>query len=290
TASLGNLCQGLGTIIESFICNRECCGFLPMPLKSQQSLQEETENFVHMLIEAMSKLLCPAMMDTPQASPHSQYPQLMLIFMINLKRQKDRQDWVLQTLSEQEIAVRVVEAVGGKALNTSQVKALSVNTLPGSRDPYSSSHCYMWKEVVNRELGKTLVTEDDVCCEHQFKRPQLDWELITPPRNFLHSLGSYMEYYESRDLKAFPAEPLLVYPTRYTGQPGYLSDTETSTIWDKEAVSRDWDRTHPWKSPQHGKIHSDAQNKDALPSQSPLNAPSSRDELWLPASRGTVDS
>lgn len=96
--------------------------------------------------------------------------------------------------------------------------------------------------------------------------------------SLLHST-KYMEYYESRDLKAFSAEPLLVYPTHYTGQPGYLSDTETSTIWDNETVSTDWDRTHSWKSRQQGKIHSDAQNKDALPSQSSLNAPSSRDEL-----------
>lgn len=46
-----------------FICNREHYGFLPMPLKSHQTLQEETENFVHTLIEAMSKLPCPAIMD-----------------------------------------------------------------------------------------------------------------------------------------------------------------------------------------------------------------------------------
>lgn len=49
-----------------FICNREHYGFLPMPLKSHQTLQEETENFVHTLIEAMSKLLCPAVMDSPK--------------------------------------------------------------------------------------------------------------------------------------------------------------------------------------------------------------------------------
>lgn len=88
-----------------------------------------------------------------------------------------------------------------------------------------------------------------------------------------------MEYYETRDLKAFSAEPLLVYPTHYTGQLGSLSDTETSTVWDNETVSMDWDGTHSWKSWQQGKIHSDAQNKDALPSQSSLNALSSRDEL-----------
>ncbi|KAM8983190.1 procollagen galactosyltransferase 2-like [Ara ararauna] len=47
----------------------------------------------------------------------------------------------------------------------------------------------MWKEVANRELEKTLVTEDSVCFENQFKRKlmklmgdiqqaQPDWELI----------------------------------------------------------------------------------------------------------------
>lgn len=49
-----------------FICNHEHYGFLPMPLKSHQTLQEETENFVHTLIEAMSKLLCPVTMDPPK--------------------------------------------------------------------------------------------------------------------------------------------------------------------------------------------------------------------------------
>ncbi|CAM9143101.1 unnamed protein product [Bubo scandiacus] len=348
--------------IQMFICNREHYGFLPMPLKSQQTLQEETENFVHTLIEAM--------IDRPPIEP-SQYvsvppknPDKMgfdEIFLINLKLWKDRRDRMLRTLYEQEIAVKIVEAVDGKALNRSQLKALSINMLPGYRDPYSSrpltrgeigcflSHYYIWKEVVNRELEKTLVIEDDVRFEHQFKRKlmklmddveqaQLDWELICigrkrmqvqepekavpnvmnlveadysywtlgyaisfqgaqkligaepfskmlPVDEFLpvmynkHPVAKYVEYYESRDLKAFSAEPLLVYPTHYTGQPGYLSDTETSTIWDSETVSTDWDRTHSWKSRQQGKIPSDAQNKDALPSQSSLNTPSSRDEL-----------
>uniref|UniRef100_A0A8D0FZS1 Glycosyl transferase family 25 domain-containing protein n=1 Tax=Strix occidentalis caurina TaxID=311401 RepID=A0A8D0FZS1_STROC len=219
--------------------------------------------------------------------------------------------------------------------------------LLGYRDPYFSrpltrgeigcflSHYYIWKEVVNRELEKTLVIEDDLMkLMDDVEQAQLDWELIyigrkrmqvqepekavpnvmnlveadysywtlgyaiyfqgaqkliraepfskmLPVDEFLpvmynkHPVAKYMEYYESRDLKAFSAEPLLV----FGWQPGYLSDTETSTIWDNETVSTDWDRTHSWKSQQQGKIHSDAQNKDALPSQSSLNAPSSRDEL-----------
>ncbi|NXM93613.1 GT252 galactosyltransferase, partial [Sylvia borin] len=350
--------------VQMFVCNREHYGFLPMPLKPQQSLQEEAENFVHTLIEAMR---VDQDFPFPFSLPPSWESDALMsfpstqIFMINLKRRKDRRDRMLRTLYEQEIAVKVVEAVDGKALNTSQLKALSIEMLPGYRDPYSSrpltrgeigcflSHYYIWKEVVSRGLEKTLVIEDDVRFEHQFKRKlmrlmddveqaQLDWELIyigrkrmqvqeperavpnvrnlveadysywtlgyaisfhgaqkligaepfskmLPVDEFLpimynkHPVTKYMEYYEPRDLKAFSAEPLLVYPTHYTGQPGYLSDTETSTIWDNETVSTDWDRTHSWKSRQQGKIHSDAQNKDALPSQPSLDTPSARDEL-----------
>lgn len=51
-----------------------------------------------------------------------------------------------------------------------------------------------------------------------------------------------MQYFVQRDLRAYSVEPLLLFPTHYTGEPGYFSDTETSTIWDDEAVETDWDR------------------------------------------------
>ncbi len=37
-----------------------------------------------------------------------------------------------------------------------------------------------------------------------------------------------MSKYPVRELKAFSAEPLLLYPTHYTGEIGYVSDTEYS--------------------------------------------------------------
>lgn len=95
----------------------------------------------------------------------------------------------------------------------------------------------------------------------------------------LVSRAEYKEYYKSRDLKAFSAEPLLIYPTHYTGQPGYLSDTETSTIWDNETVATDWDRTHSWKSRKQGHIHRNAKNTEALPPSASLDTVPSRDEL-----------
>ncbi|XP_054623754.1 procollagen galactosyltransferase 2 [Dunckerocampus dactyliophorus] len=57
-----------------------------------------------------------------------------------------------------------------------------------------------------------------------------------------HPKEEYMQYFEPRDLRAFSVQPLLLFPTHYTGEPGYISDTETSTIWDDEMVETDWDR------------------------------------------------
>ncbi|XP_054976582.1 procollagen galactosyltransferase 2 isoform X2 [Sorex araneus] len=260
--------------IQMYLCNQEHFGYLPIPLKPHQTLQEDLDSLVHMRIEAMIDR--PPMEPSQFVSETPKNPDKMgfdEIFMINLKRRKDRRDRMLRTLYEQEIAVKIVEAVDGKALNTSQLKALSIEMLPGYRDPYSSrpltrgeigcflSHYSVWKEVLARALPRSLVIEDDVRFEHQFRRKltrlmddvaraRLDWELI----------AEYKAHYQRRDLRAFSAEPLLIYPTHYTGQPGYLSDTETSTIWDNETAATDWDRGHAWK----GRLRGTAKNTEAL--------------------------
>ena len=45
-----------------------------------------------------------------------------------------------------------------------------------------------------------------------------------------HAERRWAEAFPSRDLKAYSAGPLLVYPTQYTGEAGYISDTESSEI------------------------------------------------------------
>ncbi|XP_041127124.1 procollagen galactosyltransferase 1-like [Polyodon spathula] len=78
-----------------------------------------------------------------------------------------------------------------------------------------------------------------------------------------HPVKKYMEHFEPRELLAFSAEPLLLFPTHYTGDAGYVSDTETSTIWDNEGVETDWDRQHSQRSRkarQQGHISSAGQN------------------------------
>lgn len=44
--------------------------------------------------------------------------------------------------------------------------------------------------------------------------------------------------FSPRDLVAVSAQPVLVEPTHYTGQPGYVTDTEDSPSIDDDAVTK----------------------------------------------------
>ncbi|KAJ8419001.1 hypothetical protein AAFF_G00005000 [Aldrovandia affinis] len=346
--------------VQMYVCNREHYGFLPVPLKPQQNLQDEEESFGHTITEA----LIDHEIEPSQYLYSPSKPQDKMgfdeIFLINLKRRLDRRQRMLRTLGSLGIDVTVTEAVDGKALNTSQLQAMGIEMLPGYKDPYSGrvltrgeigcflSHHYTWAQVMERGLQTALVLEDDVRFEPRFKKrlmaimenmkqTKLDWDLMyvgrkrmqvkqpersvegvnnlveadysywtlgyalsqqgarkllqaspfgkmLPVDEFLpvmfdkHPNVEYMEQFEQRDLRAFSVEPLLLYPTHYTGEPGYVSDTETSTIWDDEAVNTDWDRQHARKTAQQGRIRPMAQNSVTGDTPPPASR-ATRDEL-----------
>lgn len=47
-------CRG-SSGIQMYLCNREHYGYLPIPLKPHQTLQEDVESLIHVQIEAMSE-------------------------------------------------------------------------------------------------------------------------------------------------------------------------------------------------------------------------------------------
>ncbi|XP_012883834.1 PREDICTED: procollagen galactosyltransferase 1 [Dipodomys ordii] len=342
-----------------YVCNREVFGFLPVPLRAHSTLRDEAESFLHTQLEVMVKH--PPVAYSRFISAPTRTPDKMgfdEVFLINLQRRQDRRTRMLRALEEQEIACRLVDAVDGKAMNTSQVEALGIQMLPGYRDPYHGrpltkgelgcflSHYGIWKEVVDRGLQKSLVFEDDLRFEIFFKRrlmnlmedverEGLDWDLIyvgrkrmqvehpekavprvrnlveadysywtlgyalslrgarkllaarplakmLPVDEFLpvmfdkHPVSEYKAHFSPRDLRAFSVEPLLLFPTHYTGDDGYVSDTETSVVWDNEGVQTDWDRAKSQKMREQQALSREAENSDVL--QSPLDS-AARDEL-----------
>ncbi|XP_037642447.1 procollagen galactosyltransferase 2 isoform X1 [Sebastes umbrosus] len=310
--------------VQMYVCNKDHYGYLPVPLKQDQTLEEEEESFTHTLTEALiAYTMEPSQYvhTTPKEAGKMGFDE---IFLINLKRRSDRRDRMLSSLAVLGINATLTEAVDGKALNSSQLQAMGIDMLPGYKDPYSDrvltrgeigcflSHYNIWKQVLQQDLQQVLVLEDDVRFEHRFRsrlvtimenvqRVGLEWDLIyvgrkrlqvkepelwvkgvsnlvhpdysywtlgyvlslngaqkllqakplnkmLPVDEFLpvmfnkHPKDEYMQHYEQRDLRAFSVEPLLLFPTHYTGEPGYFSDTETSNIWDDEAVETDWDK------------------------------------------------
>jgi len=44
--------------IQAYVDNRHVYGYMPIPLRSHQTLVEDIETFVHLAMEVMSELLC----------------------------------------------------------------------------------------------------------------------------------------------------------------------------------------------------------------------------------------
>ncbi|XP_076828980.1 procollagen galactosyltransferase 2 [Brachyhypopomus gauderio] len=336
--------------VQMFVCNRERYGYLPVPLRSQQTLAEEAESFSHTLTEAILEVFLEPSRYLNVPPRNKDRMTFSEIYVINLRRRVDRRERMMHMLGVLGIEVTLTDAVDGKALNSSQLQDLGIEMLPGYKDPYSNrvltrgeigcflSHYNIWTQVVARQQQQTLVLEDDIRFEPNFKSrlkaimedvggALLDWDLIyigrkrmrvTRPESWVQGLKNlvkpdysywtlgyalslqgakkllevkplgkmlpvdeflpvmfnkhpkeeYLVHFEQRNLLAFSVEPLLIYPTHYTGEPGYVSDTETSTIWDDDSTHTDWDRQ---------RIHVNSNRGDAGPT--PISDRDHGDEL-----------
>lgn len=76
----------------------------------------------------------------------------------------------------------------------------------------------------------------------------------------------YKSHFANRNLLAYSTHPLLVQPCHYAGDKEWVSDTETSTLWDDDNVRTDWRGSH----------------KTLKGSQTPagLQSATYKDELW----------
>ncbi|XP_053229568.1 inactive glycosyltransferase 25 family member 3 [Podarcis raffonei] len=342
-------CQTAGA--QMYLCNQQRFGYVNVPVKSHQTLEDESINFVHLILEAMVD-------GTPMfPSSHVYLPPkhptkigFDEVFLINLARRPDRRQRMLSSLFELEIEPLVINAVDGSALNSSDIKKLGVDLLPGYFDPFSGrtltkgevgcflSHHHVWNEIVERGLEKSVVLEDDVRFEAYFKKrilrlmdeleqAQLDWDLIylgrkqvnaedeelvedvrnlvvpgysywtlayiisrrgaqklidaqplskiLPVDEFLpimydkHPNEEYKKHFSNRDLRAFSVRPHLAYPTHYTGDAEWMSDTETSTIWDDDSRKTGWSGSQKTLKDTHGSVGTSGHSF----------RPASRDEL-----------
>uniref|UniRef100_A0A8C6U8E6 Cerebral endothelial cell adhesion molecule n=1 Tax=Neogobius melanostomus TaxID=47308 RepID=A0A8C6U8E6_9GOBI len=298
--------------IQMYVCNKERYGYLNVPPKPHQTMEDDRLNFVHLHLESM--IDGSPMLPSPHVHMWTKQRDLMgfdEIFLINLQRRLD-----LMTLS---VVWRENKDGGINHV------CLGVDLLPGYHDPFSGrtltkgevgcflSHFFIWKEIVDVQMDKALIFEDDLRFQANFKRrvlklmeqvekTELDWDIIylgrkkvdpgeeepvenvqnlvwadysfwtlsyaislqgaqkllnaeplskmLPVDEFLpimydkHPNEEYKSHFPNRNLQAFSTRPLLVEPSKYAGEPEWVSDTETSTLWDDDSVRTDWRGSH----------------------------------------------
>ncbi|KAK2504241.1 hypothetical protein MC885_006424 [Smutsia gigantea] len=188
--------------VSVHVCNKHRYGYINVPVKSHQGLEDERVNFIHLILEALVD--GPPMWASAHVSRPPKKPSKMgfdEVFVISLARRPDRRARMLSSLWEMEISGRVVDGVDGRTLNSSVMRSLGVDLLPGYQDPYSGrtltkgevgcflSHYNIWEEVAARGLARVVVFEDDVRFESNFRRrlerlmedveaEKLPWDLI----------------------------------------------------------------------------------------------------------------
>ncbi|XP_004269198.1 inactive glycosyltransferase 25 family member 3 isoform X1 [Orcinus orca] len=193
-------CQAAG--VSAHVCNEHRYGYMNVPVKSHQGLEDERVNFIHLILEALVD--GPPMWASAHVSRPPKRPSKMgfdEVFVISLARRPNRRERMLSSLWEMEISGCLVDAVDGRTLNSSVMRSLGVDLLPGYQDPYSGrtltkgevgcflSHYSIWEEVVARGLAQVVVFEDDVRFESNFKMrlerlmkeveaEKLPWDLI----------------------------------------------------------------------------------------------------------------
>uniref|UniRef100_A0A3Q2PLH6 Collagen beta(1-O)galactosyltransferase 1 n=1 Tax=Fundulus heteroclitus TaxID=8078 RepID=A0A3Q2PLH6_FUNHE len=103
--------------VQMFVCNRETYGYLPVPLRSHNTLQDENIIFYHFCIHLLSYF--PVRNSPLIPSKYISVPRKKLdkmgfdeVFMINLERRTDRRERMLQALYEQKIALKSAACEG----------------------------------------------------------------------------------------------------------------------------------------------------------------------------------
>lgn len=298
--------------ITLHVCNDEIFGFVPVPLEDKDELITDYEQLLNIKLEAISKG-SPIPLDKSLQN-YIQYPERWKfgcneIYMINLRRRKERRYLMEMSFKELGMDVKYFEAIDGRNLDMDNLKEQAITLMPNYEDPYHKrpmkagevgcflSHYYIWQEIVDKKHAIALILEDDIHFVPYFRNmylqlfheiKDLDWDLtyigrkilfddeeqyvtehttrplysywtlgylitergarklldarpldkLLPVDEFLpimfdqHPNETWKAHYPVRNLEAYSAAPLLVHPTHYTGEEGYISDTEDSQLVD----------------------------------------------------------
>lgn len=197
--------------VPMYVVNRGFYGYMLVPMEPHNTLEEESEQFIHLKMEYILR-------DEPlEKLPYIEIPDRPLtklgfdeVYLINLERRSDRRQKSLQCLREMGINATIINAVDGKLLNDTYLQSVGVSMLPGYADPYHGrsmtmgeigcflSHYIIWQNVLAKRYQRVMVFEDDARFRPYFPQKlkylmyetfslNLNWDLIYLGRKRLRS-------------------------------------------------------------------------------------------------------
>ncbi|KAG7174641.1 Glycosyltransferase 25 family member-like [Homarus americanus] len=246
--------------VDMYVCNTEIYGFIPPPLDDDQHLEVDYKQLLSIKLEVLVQHE-PLPVSTQLAKyvpplPKKDKAGFDQIYLISLVRRPERRERMKHCFDELGLDVKTFDAVDGKKLNDSYLRQLGVKQMTTYKDPWSKrdmtfgeigcflSHYFIWEDIVRNGYEKVLLFEDDIRFEPYFREKVkhmiyhanrlVDWDLIYLGRKKMKNSDEpwtdWMEKFPVRNLNAYSVAPLYVFPTHYTGEEGYISDTEESSI------------------------------------------------------------
>ena len=170
--------------IDLHINNREVWGFILPPVEAIDSLASLEQDVIDLQLESLvegpefpvSSSLVSYLI--PQQSDKLNVDD---IYVINLVRRESRRKRMIKCLEILGIDAKIWKAFDGKEMTEEFIKSKGIKVMDGYLDPFHKrpvtfgeigcflSHYTIWEDIIQRNLSKVIVLEDDVRFERNFK-------------------------------------------------------------------------------------------------------------------------
>ncbi|XP_049567564.1 inactive glycosyltransferase 25 family member 3 isoform X2 [Orcinus orca] len=238
-------CQAAG--VSAHVCNEHRYGYMNVPVKSHQGLEDERVNFIHLILEALGVCHQPG----PPAQPPRAHAEFALgdgdlwvfggcrgwpvvarglaqvvVFEDDVRFEsnfKMRLERLMKEVEAEKLPWDLIY-LGRKQVNPEEEAAVE-----GLPHLVVAGYSYWTLAYVLSLAGARKLLAS------QPLRRMLPVDEFLPIMFDQHPNEQYKAHFWPRDLRAFSARPLLAAPTHYAGDAEWLSDTETSSPWDDDS-------------------------------------------------------
>ncbi|XP_071636842.1 glycosyltransferase 25 family member isoform X2 [Temnothorax longispinosus] len=212
--------------VPLFVCNDDVYGFVMVPLENDETIAEDMQRLTNTKVEMLSfSDYLPLSDDLKEFVMYPEKDTLGLdhIYMINLLRRPERRKRMQRLFEELGIRAEIIDAVDGRYMGRKRL-VKSESLVEGSKFLVRAGYSYWTLGYILSESGaKKLIGAMPL-------GKLIPVDEFLPILSDTHPKKQWVAQFPTRDLIILSTNPLLIYPTHYTGEDGHISDTEDSKL------------------------------------------------------------